>query len=665
MPDKIIERTYLIFLLLLPFVYFSQTIDPVLVPRQLFVSLFLGIIISYLLFKKSILSFLPFKNPIHLAFFAYFILAIISFSSADFTSESHYILSKQLLLFAFLIITSVLLYNKMLRENHLILAAVGFGIIAFGSAGVQIINKTIDGQNLFKKIEIITGLFANKNLLSSILFLSLPFFCMGLQLSKNIRWVAALGLVGALSVIVIVRTRAVLVATSLFVLLLLCFYIKNRFVLRKRTMAFSGVVLSGGLFLFYWNFLHQSISKLKSSTVTSEQYFFRIFNSKTLRSRTEFWENSIAMFKEHPLFGVGMGNWQVQFPKYGLENINRFAISNGTSTLQRPHNDFLNILCENGLLGFLAYCAIFGIIYYELVLLIRYAESNTEKWKFIYIFAGITGYIVISFFDFPMERVEHQVLLALLFSITIASYYRKKSPESKSNPKSKLILYCGLAAAFYAGSVAAFRFKGEAETVKMYLANAKSDWSESLYSANKAESIFYKIDATSIPLDWYKGTAYFNRHEIDQSQASFESAYAIAPYQIQVITHLATVYLAKGEEEKAEKLFVEALAISPRFEEARLNLAAIYYNGKAYDMAFDVIDKMETDSENKKYRPYLVRILTHKLNQVLSKNSDTELAKKVAANINTSDKITRLYFNSKRANISFEKYILDPKLALR
>src|SRR6187402_2682823 len=203
MPLKTLDSAYFIFLILLPFVYFTNIIDPVLIPRQVFLGTFVLVILLLVYLKKASLSFLALRTPVYIAVFVYFVLMLFSFFGNHFTSESHCILSKQLLLFSFLLLTIALLHNKVISTSKLVVSGVCFGLIAVGSAMVQLVEKSIAGKNLFHKIYIIEGLFANKNLLASILFLSTIFFFMGLQLSKTIKWLSVLGILCAFSVIII------------------------------------------------------------------------------------------------------------------------------------------------------------------------------------------------------------------------------------------------------------------------------------------------------------------------------------------------------------------------------------------------------------------------------------------------------------------------------
>jgi len=655
MQRKIIERFYCCFLLLLPFAYSSIIVDPALLPRQLFLSFFVIILLTLGVAKKIDLHYFSIRNPLHLALLGYFVFALGAFFQNRFTSESHAILSKQNLLAIFLIVTTATLYGKQLRERWLIQSVMGFGLIAIGSALYQSIEMIAKGNNLLQANDLIDGFFANKNLLASILFLCIPFFLMGLQLAKRTRILAISGLCLSVLIILISQTRTVFFAILVMGFVLIAFYLKFRFRFRNKTIALFGIAVLTSIILLFKKLLEKNSLKLKPSHNLTDQYLFRIFNSNTLRARTQFWENSIAMFKDHPFFGVGLGNWQVEFPKYGLAGFSD-GIANGSLTLQRPHNDFLQVICETGITGFLAYASLFVIICYQLIFLIRESETKIQQWKFVFILGGVAGYVVISIFDFPLERIEHQVLLMILFALVLSAYANKSEIATHNN---SIINYLFLFIILYAVVVAAFRFTGERETVKMYQAKNANQWAEVGFHANKAENHFYKIDPTSIPIDWYMGMVYFNQNELDESIVSLQKSYVTAPYQIQVINNLGAAYQARGNNEKARSYYEKALAISPHFEEPKLNMAASYYNQKNYRKAFETIDKVDYTSKSSKYLLYLPAILEKEINRILLAHSNAESARKIAILINTSTRIMNLYFRSKQANVSFETYVIN------
>jgi O-antigen ligase len=658
MGDKLIEKLYFGFLLLLPVVFSTSIIDPVLIPRQLLLTTFLLVTIAVLIWQKKTILF-PLKTPLFFAITGFLTLNIIALFTSNVAGESHAVLSKLVVLLTFFLLTSLLLYNNLIRLNQLILAAIVFGIISLLFSFFDIINKAQQGQHLLRQIEVIKGTSANKNLLSSILFLCLPFYFIGLQQGKIVRFASVAAILSTLFVLVTVRTRVVLIACFIFFTLLICYKIKQYFRIKKRYFLISGIGLLLILFGFYNYYLESKIAHLKSSSTSiTEQYLYRLSDSQTLQSRLLFWENSMEMAKEHPILGVGLGNWQIHFPKYGLNHFDNYAIANGESTLQRPHNDFIWILCETGIPGLLAYLIIFGVFFYQLYWLIKKATEPEDKLKFFFILSALIGYLVISFFDFPFERIEHQVMIMLLTAIVASTFFKTFANSTK---KYRLWLWLLLIPVGYSFLISFFRYNGELHAVKMYAAKANKNWNESIYEAQKSNHYFYPLDNTSMPLAWYEGIGHFNENRIEESQTCFEKAYQLSPYNIQVITNLASTYQANGKMEEAIILYNDALKISKEFDEAKLNLAALYYNKKDFDKAYSLINEIKVTSKNPKYQLYLVPILNHKINTYLKTATDKNVIDKLVKNVTTKEALLQLFFDAKKNNITFETYLSQAK----
>jgi O-antigen ligase len=652
MSAKWIEKLYFGFLLLLPLVYCTTIVDPVLLPRQILLTVFLFLVAVLLILRKAELEF-NFKTPLFYAIGGFILLNIVSFYRSDIAGESHAVLSKLMALLTFFLVTTALLYNTIIRVNQLVLAVIFFGLITLSFPVFEIVKKTLEGEHILRRIEFIKGYSANKNLLSSILFLCLPFYFIGLQ-RKNVKLLSAIAILSTISVLVIIRTRAVLIACLIFFLLLICYKIKRRFSIRKRYFLGFGIAFLLLTLSSYFFYFKSKAANLQASPSNTIRYIGRLLDNETIQSRILFWKNSMLMWHDHLVFGVGLGSWQVQFPKYGLSEFKNFAIINGESTLQRPHNDFLWILCETGLLGLLAYIAIFGVIFYQLYLLITKAATSQEKWKFLYILSALAGYLVISFFDFPYERIEHQVLLMLLFAFTASAYF-KIVPKKDTRYRSLLLLL--FIPICFSLLVSLYRFNGEQHTAKMYQARISKNWSETIYEAKKANNYFYPLDNSSIPLTWYEGIGHFNENQVEDSEACFEKAYQLTPYNIQVITNLASTYQLTGKTDEAIALYHDALKISKDFDEAKLNLAALYFNKKDFDKAYSFINDVPVTSKNPKYELYLAAILNKKINAYLKTATNKAVIDKLVKNVTTKEALLKLFFDTKKGKVSFEAYL--------
>lgn len=87
---------------------------------------------------------------------------------------------------------------------------------------------------------------------------------------------------------------------------------------------------------------------------------FVVFNRQTnttnaLEERAEFWQDALRIYREHPLMGIGIGNYQLYTEKYKPDN---FWFSQGEVTFfDQPESGYLKYLVEFGIFGFILFMA--------------------------------------------------------------------------------------------------------------------------------------------------------------------------------------------------------------------------------------------------------------------------------------------------------------------
>ncbi|SCY73491.1 O-antigen ligase family protein [Flavobacterium caeni] len=643
MRANLTVKAYYVFMFTLPLLFVSDIPDKVLLPRQLWLSGF-ALLLVFLLWKPAGDRFKLHTG--HLVLLAFLMLAgCVTLLNTTVMAEGWYMLSKWGLFTAFLLLMGVALQTGKMTARQLSRGALVFGCAALLTALVDMADKTLRGEHLLHWVYTISGGFGNKNLLSSILFLCFPFFCMGLHEGRNIKWISAAALTLSVLLLIILRTRVVLVATLVYAGMAAFFYLKHHYKKGIKLVVGSTLVGIVGLGLAFF-----------APSAEAQKYVSRLFDTRTLGERQLFWRQSVEMFFEHPL-GVGLGNWQVYFPKYGLDQFGSFEIVNGTATLQRPHNDFLWILCETGVLGFAAYVVLFGIALCHAFRSVQSAADDSQRWFSVYVFAGLVGFVLVSFFDFPIERIEHLVLLAILLTLVM---YRntdgQPSPQQRTIPV-RVVLYFAVIAGVFSLVVAGQRLVSEKHMFKVYAAQANGDTKEVLYGVRHAEGLFYTIDIKSIPLAWYQGVAEFSTQQFAESQKRFEQAYRLTPYNIHVLNNLASNYEVNGKRKEAMVFYRKALHISPYFEEARLNLAAVYFNDKQYEKAFQTIDSCSTQTRDPKYKIFLPPILKNKANRVID---SLDRARPTAQEINKKqvNDYSSVYYEAKENNTTFERQLI-------
>ncbi|HET6226064.1 MAG TPA: O-antigen ligase family protein, partial [Bacteroidia bacterium] len=506
----IFDKLYFLFFLLLPFVYNNKLVDPVLIPRQLYLTIF-NVIILVFVFKKVQkgelivdISFL--KLPVFIFLAAFLAIVLISFFQSILLSESIYVFSKLMIEVVFFLITTYLLIQNQIQLSVIIKTFILLCLIILLKGLYQVIGFSKFSSDFFDNMISVNASFGHKNLLASVLFLTLPFLLASIVLEEK-KW-KILSIVLSLAVFVFIwllQAKAVLVACFVFSILVLCFYFLTQKkgvqpFTTKRILAF-GIVFILALSIF---------------TYCNKDKFPRLFDKKSSYERIELWRNSAYMFKEHIFLGVGAGNWQIQFPKYGLSNFADPKVKQGITTFQRPHNDFLWVGCELGIMGLLIYPTIFIFMGYYLIKLIRSTDKN---WLYRLLLAAIVGYVLIACVDFPLERIEHQLLLFVIFSIVVADYYRLQfSQDKKAKPTTISYLGFLIIPVLLSLLVAVNRFSGEYHTKKLYSFEQTDNWEKMQREADMAINSFYKIDPTSAPIEWYKGVALFSQGNIQDAK---------------------------------------------------------------------------------------------------------------------------------------------------
>jgi len=635
---RIFEVLYLLFFGLLAFVYSPEIIDPVLLPRQIYLSFFvliIGIVICTKHYKKSIekdVSF--FKLTLPWILLVIFVIYSGSAIKSLVISESIYVISKLLIEILFFSLTYFLLIKKELSIESIVKSILIFCSISVLIAFYQIIIILIHGNGLINNLNEIKSSFANKNLFSFILFLTIPFALTGISQSKAVKYVSYTLLGIIVLTLFLVRTRSSVIALLVFITTYAILHILYASKKIKATKQVAVIVFLIGLIL--------------SVFVVNKQYYAGLKNSNTVKTRVCLWENSIKMAQDNLWLGVGAGNWQFNYSKYGLDKFPSEEIKNSITTFQRPHNDFLWVLCETGILGLITYISVFFISIFYCFKLLNRQNKKQDKIMISSILSCIFGYLFIAFADFPMERIEHQILLLTLLAIVSYYYHNQFLKNDTTTYKFSIIfpatiIFMSVAISIF---ICFFRYKGELNTRKMYEFHQMNSWPRMIKSANVAlNPAFYTVDPTSIPMDWYKGVAFFAMKDTINAQISFQQAYELSPYNIHVINNLATCYEIRGYHNEAEMLYKKALGISENFEESRLNLCAIYFNSERFDNAFKMIDKCDISSTDTKYRTFLPIVLKAYLNN------------KVDIALIEDGEIIEIYFASKKNNLNFVEYI--------
>ncbi len=454
------------------------------------------------------------------------------------------------------------------------------------------------------------GTLGNRNIFVPSLLMTLPFTLYEIIVSEKGRWKLFAILSSLLNLIVVIvsgmRTTWIALAVALFAIAAIIILFNKKYSFEFSSSAIKTIKISLIVFVFIGAagivvlYVHSNGNKTKIATVLS---------MSSTNERTALWKKSLRMFADHPLNGVGVGNWRIQLPDYTLTGLPREAVV-GEMHYQRPENDFVWVLAETGVTGFLSYAALFVFAFYYLLKRLKnVAISSKEKQRSLILFGGLILYVVVAFWGFPKERTYLSVELAVILALIIVDYQTEKTSSKKLNIHPVFFVLV-LVFSIYKGNKL---YGGEIETQKIIDARSRNDNGAVIRCADKALEYGYTIDPTSSPINFYKGVAYFAMNNIDSALSDFELARKVHPYHLHILNNLAACYEQKGNHTKAIECLNEALRISPDFQDALVNLSAAYYNTGNIYKAREVILKCKINIKNDEL---------NKLNKVIEKKTN-------------------------------------------
>ncbi|UCF90646.1 MAG: O-antigen ligase family protein [Desulfobacterales bacterium] len=442
----------------------------------------------------------------------------------------------------------------------------------------------------------ICATMANKNLFASALFLMLPFILFGVLLFSG-DWfrLSTVALTGVLYAIAISETRAVwgaiLISTALTVLLVFLQYKKlkltpneKHFYLRRTLLIAAIFVLScsAGIWPHFTGNTSVSLAFIQPDGAELENLAFPsrpITALGSLNERMLLWRKTLRMIKDSPVLGVGLGQWRIVWPSYGMiHKLAPFGDGQREIWFQRPHNDFLWVCSETGVFGLLGYLLYWGVLICYAWRIISNSKDTPNKIFAILMLFGIIGFAIISCLAFPKERIFHGLFFVLVAG-SVVSIYHAQFPIHKPMTPGKIFgLNIVLLFLLIFGLVDGHaRFQAEMHTKNALAARQSKDWRQVIVEIDKADTGYYSLDPTSTPLSWYRGMARFAMGQIKEALEDFQTAYNCHPYHIHVLNNLGTCNARLKDYAKAIAHYQTALALSPDFQEAQLNLRRLYF----------------------------------------------------------------------------------------
>ena len=128
------------------------------------------------------------------------------------------------------------------------------------------------------------------------------------------------------------------------------------------------------------------------------------------------WHETLSMLRAHPLFGAGLAAFPTAIAPY--HNAEYYEI------FQYPHNTFLTVWSELGILGLLAFLVIAYVV-------VRSVWQERNSPHVLAAFAGLSTMVIHGLVDVPFFKNDLALLTALLLAC-IATQHKKNTAPQKT-----------------------------------------------------------------------------------------------------------------------------------------------------------------------------------------------------------------------------------------
>ena len=251
----------------------------------------------------------------------------------------------------------------------------------------------------------ISSTIGNSNFLGKYMVLVIPLI-LSFYLNRNsfmMKFLILTALLLCLAALVLTFTRASWLSMFLGFSLFLFLAFRNHLLeVGKRRFISLGVILV--LMIFSLNIYRAEKSFLGSGRVYERVVsVFKDKRSQGVATRFFVWERALRLIKEKPWLGHGPETFEIAFKK---DNIDYMETFNDFVSIDRAHNNYIDLAFSHGLIGLGAYLTVIGSFLIHLLNLLKNAGDKYHKLLYVGIISGYCGYLINDIFIFSVVSVS-------------------------------------------------------------------------------------------------------------------------------------------------------------------------------------------------------------------------------------------------------------------
>jgi len=407
-------------------------------------------------------------------------------------------------------------------------------------------------------------------------------------------------LIGASALLIVISifvslSRGAMISTC-FSLLLFTFFLVNRKISKGNTLVIIGIIMLTALSIgwFGWDQIFERFAKLKNA------------QGIIYESRLDFWKDTLKIIRHYFFTGAGIGTFSHIYPLYRTVTMKNF--------LTHAHNDYLELLAEGGIIGFLLAASFLLTFFYQTYRVFLKRRDAFSIYLYIGCITAMVSILLHSFTDFNMHIGANGLWFFFVAGIAVSSAntgMRKNSkktrlPEINSfNKKLSLCFIISVTAIFMTvyniSNLLGIFYYSNIKNYRMSINTPPSI----IKKIEKVADFASRFDPLVADYPFTKANTAWFSSELKKARSLFITSIYLDPVSSMHLNRFATFLAKQGDTNKAETAFKKSMIYDQSNAEYIFQYAAWLFAEHNSKKALEYMKKtLEFDQK------YVDRVLT-------------------------------------------------------
>ncbi len=341
----------------------------------------------------------------------------------------------------------------------------------------------------------------------------------------------------------------------------------------------------------------------------------------TNRFRILVWRSAFEMMEEHPIRGIGLGNFQILYPLY--RSGEEIRISGPDVYVSHAHNEYIEFALETGPLGLIGVLWLIVVFYRQIV---RNMGTGGNFAAFSLAACGsVTAVLTNSLFASTLHNPVPLFLSAFLIGAVFSKPRESDTAPARIPPSTiwsfraaalVLVLF-GSWMALYTGYLSIgirVEHAGDPEAASVWYRKAARIWPADRFASYRRIYTLLQLNRNSdaategrrllerhphFQNGWYNlGIALDRMGAFHDAQSAYDQSLKLNPFHARSWNNTGILKQRSGNGSEAASAFSKALECDPRLFDAYHNLVIVYAGQNRFGEARELLEKALENSRS-------------------------------------------------------------------